>query len=468
VAVALLAVLALLSSAIAVVATLEVRRARQEIAELRDQAMPSDIRAEALEAALRGLTEEVFEGQPGLLEDLGSCFSGGVPAEGGPPAGLRDQIDYLTTTVEELRGLAFDRAPHVTVAPPVRVQEVFEDLFLRGFDEDAADLRRRILATLGAAPPGLDLREAQRTLLRVGGFYVPQTGRLYVRETGDGLGRYGRLSLVHELEHALADQALGLPTSSPAPGEGDRARAASAVVEGDAVLTTQRYVLTLPLHEQVLLAGPSLLSTLEPGTTGLPHFLDQERAFPYLYGLPFVCALYTEGGWDAVDRAYHRPPTTTAEILFPERYLNGEDPVDPQPVGQLPGPWRLETVEQFGAADLLWLFEAPGDDPSRALANPLAPLDDWGGGELRLWTRGSLSAVGISIAERPSTVRSDLCFAVADWYQAAFPGADEVDGPLEEDLTMDGARQDAVVTCAGPEVRIGMAPTLSLARTLVD
>jgi hypothetical protein len=75
--------------------------------------------------------------------------------------------------------------------------------------------------------------------------------------------------------------------------------------------------------------------------------------------------------------------------------------------------------------------------------------------------------VGISIAERESVVRSDLCLAVMSWYQAAFPAAEEVDGPVEEDLTMDGDQQDAVISCAGQAVRIGIAPTLPLARDLV-
>jgi hypothetical protein len=469
VAIAFLAILTLLSSAIAVVVSVDLRQARREIAEARSRAAPAEeaTRAEALEAALRRLVKEVFAAQPGSLEELSTCFTGEATADQPLLGGLREQIDHLTGVVEELRGLTFQRAPKVTLARASRMQRLVEDLFLRGYDEEVADTHARILGTLGAVPPGLDLRAAQRSLLQVGGFYVPRTGRLYVRKEGDGLGSYGSLSLVHELGHALADQALGLPTRLPGPGQGDAALAATSVVEGDAVLTAQRYVLSLPVEDQILLAGPSLLATAEPGSLGLPHYLEQERLFPYVYGLPFVCGLYAEGGWEAVNGAYDRPPTSTAEILFPDQYLDGENPIDPRPPGRLPGPWRLGTVQQFGAASLLWLFEAPGDEPSRALTNPVAPLDDWGGGELELWTEGDRSAVGISIAERETVVRSDLCLAVVSWYQAAFPAAEEVDGPVEEDLTMDGDRQDAVISCAGQEVRIGIAPTLPLARDLV-
>jgi hypothetical protein len=469
VAIGSLAILTLLSSAIAIVVSIDLRQARREIAELPSRAAPAEgaTRAEALEAALRRLVEEVFAGQPGALEKLSSCFTGEASVDEPPLGGLRDQIDHLTGVVERLRGLSFDRAPGITLASPARLQRLAVDAFLRGYRERTADLEARVLGALGAVPPGLDLRTVHRSLLQVGGFYVPRTGRLYVRKEGHGLGQYGRLSLVHELEHALADQALGLPTRTPGPGKLDALRAASSVIEGDAVLTTQRYVLTLPVEDQILLAGPSLLATAEPGTSGLPHYLEQERAFPYVYGLPFVCGLYAEGGWEAVNRAYDRPPNSTAEILFPDQYLDGENAIDPRPPGRLPGPWSLESVDQFGAANLLWLFEAPGDDLSRALANPIAPLDDWGGGELHLWTEGDRSAVGISIAERESVVRSDLCLAMVSWYQAAFPAAEEVDGPVEEDLTMDGDGQDAVISCAGQGVRIGIAPTLPLARDLV-
>jgi hypothetical protein len=471
VAIALLAIATLISSAVALGASLDLGEAREEIARLRSrlEAAPSEgvTRAEALEGALRRLVEEVFAGQPSSLEELSSCLAGEEPIQVPPPGGLGEQIDHLIDAVEALRKLTFQRKPKVTLASPARVQELVERLFLGGYDERSADIDARILGTLGAVPPGIDLRAAQQTLLQVGGFYVPQTGHLYVRKDGSRLGRYARLSLVHELEHALADQVLGLPTRVPGQGQGDAARAALSVVEGDAVLTTQRYVLTLPVEDQVLLAGPSLLATAEPGSLGLPYYLEQERVFPYVYGLPFVCGLYAEGGWEAVNEAYDDPPNSTAEILFPEQYQDVEIPLEPRPPGRLPGRWKRATVEQFGVADLLWLFEAPGDDPSRALDNPIAPLDDWGGGELHLWTEGSLSAVGISLAERKSVIRSDLCDAVQDWYRAAFPAADEVDGPIEEDLTMDGDRQDAVITCAGQGIRIGIAPTLPLARDLV-
>src|SRR5918996_2693306 len=343
VAIALLAMATLLSSAVALEASLDLGEAQEEIARLRSrlEAPPSEgaTRAEALEAALRRLVEEVFAGQPGSLEELSSCLTGEASLDEPPLGGVRDQIDHLVGVVEQLRGLAFDRAPSVTLASPARLQRLAVDAFLRGYRERTADLEARVLGALGAVPPGLDLRAAQQALLQVGGFYVPRTGRLYVRKEGDGLGQYGRLSLVHELEHALADQALGLPTRTPGPGKLDALRAASSVIEGDAVLTTQRYVLTLPVEDQILLAGPSLLATAEPGTSGLPHYLQQERAFPYVYGLPFVCGLYAEGGWEAVNRAYDRPPNSTAEILFPDQYLDGETAIDPRPPGRLPGPW---------------------------------------------------------------------------------------------------------------------------------
>ena len=39
--------------------------------------------------------------------------------------------------------------------------------------------------------------------------------------------------------------------------------------------------------------------------------------------MSFVAALYRVGDWAAVDGAYARPSTSTAESLHPDRYLTG-------------------------------------------------------------------------------------------------------------------------------------------------
>jgi hypothetical protein len=228
----------------------------------------------------------------------------------------------------------------------------------------------------------------------------------------------------------------------------------------------QRYSSSLPFDQQLGLLDPEAIAEAEAGLAGLPYILQQELLFPYEDGLTFVCDLYRDGGWNEVDRAYGDPPTTTAQVLFPERYADREAPLDPRDTGRLTGGWRLEGTHQFGAATLLWLLEAPGGDPGRALDDPREGAAAWGGGELRLWRRGPATGVGIALAERDG--HDVLCSAVSHWYAAAFPGANPRGSATGRGLLLDGSRQDAAVICDGDQIRLGIGPDPATARRLAD
>jgi hypothetical protein len=50
--------------------------------------------------------------------------------------------------------------------------------------------------------------------------------------------------------------------------------------------------------------------------------------FPYLRGQEFCAALFSRGGYDAITRAYEKPPSSTAQILHPEKF-SGEQREEP-------------------------------------------------------------------------------------------------------------------------------------------
>jgi hypothetical protein len=163
-----------------------------------------------------------------------------------------------------------------------------------------------------------------------------------------------------------------------------------------------------------------------------------------------------------VDAAYHAPPDSSVEILFPDR--EGFRPAEPRPGRDPARDWQPAPSRQFGAANLLWLFEAPGGDPELALPDAESLVGEWAGGAINLWTRGPDSAVALLLLDRPGG--TSLCQAVSDWYRQAFPDDEEhVDEPRA--LVADGPRQDAVLTCVGDEVRLGIAPQVRTAAAVV-
>ncbi|MGH2683672.1 MAG: hypothetical protein ACRDIX_10610 [Actinomycetota bacterium] len=428
-------------------------------------------------AAIRITSKRDSRGNLSTTADLfGASFSAGLCiglAGGGSAGPLSETPD--TSTVEEvaralegIRELTFRELPEPRYLSPAQIAEEVEEAFVEDYPTAEAEDDERALAILGAIPPDIDLKETLSGFVaeQVAGFYDPDTGDLVVLGSAGRLDPVEKVTLAHELDHALTDQALGIPLEEPPPpGAEDSALAVRALAEGDATLTMAMFAARSLSYEEQL--SINLSSFPDQGSlteiAQVPHYLARSMLFPYLEGLLFVCDLHVEGGWEAVNDAYLDPPTTSAQILFPERYEAGEEAVDPRDPGGLPAPWRRSEVSAFGAADLLFLFEAPGGDPAEALEGPLDLAAGWAGGEMHLWRRGEDSALGVALVQRPQ--ERSLCDAVARWYGAAFGGQDG-GARAGETLALDGGAQDAVLRCSGADVRLGIGPDLTAARAL--
>lgn len=408
---------------------------------------------------------------------FGTSFSAGMClglAGGGSAGGLATEtpdtstVDGVATALEDVRGLSFQEMPQPRYLSAAQMADEVREEFFEGYPAQDAEHDQRALGLLGAIPPDMDLRTTLSQFLgeQVRGFYDPENGELVVEGSGTQLDPVGKVTLAHELDHALTDQVLGIPLDEPpGPGEEDGALAVRALAEGDATLAMSMFASrALSYEEQVSVnfsSFPDQGSVTE--IAQVPHYLARTILFPYLEGLLFVCQLQVKGGWEAVDRAYHDPPTTSAQILFPDRYQAGEDAVDPRDPGGLASPWVRADVTAVGAADLLFLFEAPGGDPGNGLADPLDLAAAWAGGEMHLWTRGQRSALGVALAQREG--EPSLCRSVGRWYEAAFDARETGVAPGET-LALDGDTQDAVLRCRGGEVRLGIAPDVATARAL--
>jgi hypothetical protein len=443
--------------------------------------------------ALGGLLEGLLGGDGDPLGDLlaggeaagARCLLPGAGDGGGFLAGLlgglggRDAaspdasdpeavVDTIAAQVADLRELTWEEEVEVTFLDDTAVRGRLDELFAddAAIDRDQAELEGRLLAALGAIPPGTDLVELQQQLLEdsVAGFYVDDTGELVVRVPDDGRIRgIDRITIAHELQHALADQALGLPARDEPPlrDDADAALAALAVVEGDASLVMNLWALEhVPLTDQLAALGDPDVATAQAALGRVPHYLQRALLSPYTDGLDWVCDRWLEGGWDAIDAAYADPPTTTAEVLFGE-------PVATATTAGFGRPAGFSTVGSttVGAAPLLWLFEAPGGDPDRALDEPRARAAAWGGGAARIWERSDETAVGLALVDRSTPGAPPLCGSVGDLYAAAVPAAREL--AAESGRVWRGSDGVAVLRCDGDDVVLAVAPDLVTATAIV-
>lgn len=384
-----------------------------------------------------------------------------------PTAGesLDEQLARVAAIVEDVRGLTFDDIPEPTYLPPADLAER-AGRFVAEYPPEEAEVDARLLVALGAIPDGTDLRELLATALseQIAGFYDPRSDELVVGTSsrGDRLGPLDEITLAHELEHALADQRFGLPLADGdvPEGEEDAAFAAQALVEGDATVTMSLYAEeALSIVDQArLLAEQQRLAAELGDLTALPHFLQRALTFPYQEGVAFVTSVRDAAGWSGVDEAYRQLPTTTLQILRPDLFLAGRGGAeDPRDVAVPGAPWDEAGRFAVGAADLLFLFEAPGGDPGRALDDPRRAAERWRGGEAVVLVDGDRTAVGLALRGAEG-----LCAAVGGWYGAAFGRG----RPAPAGTEFEGDVQDAVLACDGADVRLGIAPDLPTARAL--
>jgi hypothetical protein len=288
--------------------------------------------------------------------------------------------------VEHVRGLrylhpvAVDAVTHRELAR--RITELFDQSF------PATLYQRRTLAwrTMQVIPPTADIRRALRTYIssQVVGFYDTQSKQLvFIGSSHPNL--IERITLAHELTHALDDQHFDLrrlDRLSNACAD-ERVQAASGAVEGSAQFfmcrVAERYSGGLP--------GCGLVGG---GASGVPRFIEEQTLWPYTAGLPFIRSVYARGGLRAVDRALRHLPVSTEQVMHPARYpADAPVRVDvPNVTAGLGSGWRDLDVMEVGEEWLHAMLDLRLDFATTARA-----AAGWDGGTYRAWTDGHHIAV---------------------------------------------------------------------------
>lgn len=271
-------------------------------------------------------------------------------AASGRPLTAREiqKIEPLVHAAEEIRNLRFAQPVPMQVQSAAAIRASMASELE---DEDLLE-NRNFYVALGLLDPSLDVRELLLDVLgeQVVGYYDTKRHRLTLREDvmsqsfSFGSGRQVSMEspamvIVHELVHALQDQALGLSAAEEVDRSDDAGNAFHAVVEGDATLAMVGHLMSRNGVPLFMLAGQ--VNTLRqlmsqqpqqaaPGSEALMHAPAIVRVplmSAYIDGMLFCTTVYGQrGGWTAVDQAHREPPASTEQILHPEKYLVGERP----------------------------------------------------------------------------------------------------------------------------------------------
>ncbi len=300
-----------------------------------------------------------------ILAASASALAQEAPIEGARLAGAREKVKALQAEIERISPRRFKSE----VGVGFQTDEEFRAYALRQMEKDLPAEKAEAMSAgwiaLGLLAEGTDLRKALVDAIasQAAAYYDPEKDTFYVVKAGipemfvDGM-------FLHELEHAMQDQVLGLDRIVAAASSGendDRGQALRFLFEGEAnYLSTSfdlkrlagidvsqpgpiadaqfRQQATMgfdQLVEQMDLMkgmlGPDMQKSVEDMKT-IPRFIIRGLLDAYLKGQLAIHLVKKAKGWEGVDALFKDPPTSTEQMLHPREKLLGEKREEPIPV----------------------------------------------------------------------------------------------------------------------------------------
>ena len=284
--------------------------------------------------------------------------------------------------IQEIRALSFPWQVEIEVITISWAKENWGRSYAEA-DKETILREERIYKTLFMMPENASLYEAK---VEWAGAFVAAVwqGKIYVvREYFNPWNSPGaEKTLAHELTHILQEKYFQIKDTPTFDG----GKAKSALIEGDACLMEELYysqyetpVLVLGMNS----AMPEAEVQLTEVSASISDSISRLNYFPYEYGLKFARALYAKSGWMAVNQAYKDPPTTTEQIMHPEKYFTDEDTQEAKEPSIMENGWQKIKDERFGEYFILVMLGSwiSWNESEKA-------AEGWGGDDFSYYERG--------------------------------------------------------------------------------
>lgn len=353
-------------------------------------------------------------------------------------AATRALVRRLEAQAEQSTGLHFKRP----VAVRLRTRAQVRSYIVHKFDQDLPPPQlagaQAAYRLFGLIPDSLDLRRTIVDLLteQVAGYYDPDSSALFIPTDQEDPAQV-RLVASHELVHALQDQYLPLDSIINQRGQNDRRSAGQAVLEGQA--TFYQFSILMPEQHPESLpaqwfwrqrAAIAQLQSQMPAFSGAPLWLRETLIFPYLGGADFVA-------WFVRTHPKQEPygaamPTSTEQILHPDRYAAGDQPLALTFTGGVGDSVRYE--DDLGEFEIGLLLSQLQHDSTGNAGRGAA--QGWGGDRYRVYGAHAGALVWYSVWDDAAARDRFLHVLVPAW--AARRAGDTARRSHVEPLTIDG------------------------------
>ena len=241
------------------------------------------------------------------------------------PSSWDPRVSALVRFVEHERGADFEHPVEVEFLSIADFKAYIHE-GSEGIDEESRegiDAYAGGFRALGLVSGDVDLLAESTKAQEEGviGLYDLKDEKIRVR--GTVLTADVRVTMVHELTHALQDQMFDLEKLQ------ERATADTplrTLIESDAIRVQDAYMEGFDETQLDEFYGESAAGAGD--TSSVPDVLLHGLSFPYVFGPAFIAAIHRQGGSAAIDKAFAKPPTSEADII---------DPTALPPVGAAPG-----------------------------------------------------------------------------------------------------------------------------------
>jgi len=294
-------------------------------------------------------------------------------------------VDSLRPVVERTVGVPFKVPPRFAVRTREQVNAYLAAKLAEELPPERLAALHDVYRLLGQVPDDMDIGRLLRALYeeQVAGFFDPDSAMLFVFAGSDVRSPQFKFVLAHELVHALQADYLPLDSVMKQRQDGDRLAAAQAVLEGQATLAS----MLMMAPGQDLLSDDAVWETFREqlvtarasmkAFAGTPRVLQEGLIFPYLAGAQFM-RWYERTEPDGAEPYGTRMPVSTEQVLHPERYAQGDQPVAVPLDTAGAGPGETDVLGEMGLAVL-------GADLSDAeVVSTTVPIG-WAGDRYRLY-----------------------------------------------------------------------------------
>jgi hypothetical protein len=365
-----------------------------------------------------------------LLAGMVGTGSGALSGSAGAatPTAWDPRLQPIADKVAELRNLKFDH--------PVTAEFLSDAAFEKKVavdkgklsKQDKAEIERSQgqLRAVGLIGPGVDIVDAVSSLQTSGvlAYYDPKTKKVTVKgTTTDDVAT--RVTLAHELTHALQDQHFDLQKLEKAATKARASTPLRTLVEGDAVRIQQAYVASLSQADQDAYqaeqAAKSSTARAEITAKGVPEALSVLFEAPYDLGQTMLDAVISKEKVAGVDALFVHPPTVEAEFLTPSTLLEHRTFAALAPPALAKGERKSGKPDTFGAFALYQVL-ASRLDPGVALT----AADAWGGDAMVTFTRKGTTCLRSTFVGKTPDGTQSIAAALSQWAAQMPAGATQV------------------------------------------